>query len=152
MQEPAWSSDSSKESPHCFRWSWRQRAHISTAIQITVKFPPRTKFPQTLALHSFCIFRVSGASSSLFERKSKHHAVLGSFMRVSCVPTKASQLPQNLKHAIYLWITLGFFTPFKKKKKRIWNKQLLPNFTHSQKRVFVKKTPQAHHFSNMRPV
>lgn len=64
VQEPAWSSDSSKESPHCFRWSWRQRAHISTAIQITVKFP---KFPQTLALHSFCIFRVSGASSSLFE-------------------------------------------------------------------------------------
>lgn len=36
-------------------------------------------------------------------------------MRVSCVPTEDSQLPQNLKHTIYLRITLGFL-PLSKKK------------------------------------
>lgn len=72
-------------------------------------------------------------------------------MRVSCVPTKDSQLPQNLKHKTYLWITSGFLL-LSKKKKRDLKQQLLSNFTYSQKRVFVKRISQAHHFSNMCPI
>lgn len=76
----------------------------SNHSQISTKSKVPAKFPQSLSRHSqfLCIHSLRSITKFSVDRKSEHYAVLGSFMRVSCVPTKDSQLPQILKHTIYL--------------------------------------------------
>jgi len=118
VQDPACSWESSYKSPFLevnretvsayFNCN-SNHSQISTESEVPGKFSS----PQSVSVYS--IFPGTSPSSSV-DTKSKHHAVLGSFVRVSCVPTQYSQLPKNLKHTVYLCrITWVFVSPPQKK-------------------------------------
>lgn len=116
VQEPACSWESSNKSPFLEVTMEAESTYFncnSNHSQISTESKGLWKFSSPQSVSVYSIF--PGISpSSLVDRKCKHHAVLGSFMRVSCVPTQHSRLPKNLKHTVYLWRITWVFVPEKK--------------------------------------
>lgn len=91
VQEPACSWES-KESPFLEVTTEAESAYFncnSNHSQISTESKVLGKFSSPLSVSVYSIFPGS-PPSSLVDRKSKHHAVLGSFVRVSCIPTQYS--------------------------------------------------------------
>lgn len=114
VQEPACSWESSNKSPFLESTTAAESAYFNCSsnhsqFSTESEVPRKFSFPQSVSVYS------SAASpSSLVDKKSKHRAVLGSFVRVSCVPTQYSWLLKNLKRTVFLLRITWVFVPPKK--------------------------------------